>query len=256
MKAMIVSILALLAACFERRCEKIGAAIEARDLLDVIFQIALLLAYIAGLTAATLGLVALISKFGKYLLIPGGIIVLICAVGKKKPKETPPPPPREPVEVVRARAERTYPIMKQTAFLLFTDLCRFFSGLVAPFSLPAVTGPVNFDITASLIIKYYFVIEKGQCTANVRDIKDVLDTIVFKHLKAQDLPISISAIYTAADGSTWPGLVVDGVYDIGKQFRVDFVITDEAEVTALKAKGLSWSDDDTDTDAPQDPDFD
>ena len=95
---------------------------------------------------------------------------------------------------------------------------------------------------------------KGQCSAPVSDVKDILDNIIFQRLRAQDLPISIPAIYTAADGSTWPGLVVDGIYDLGHQYRVDLVITNEAEVAALRAKGLSWSEDDDEAE-PQDPDL-
>ena len=62
------------------------------------------------------------------------------------------------------------------------------------------------------------------------------------------------SVVTAADGSTWPGLVVDGIYDLGHQYRVDLVITNEAEVAALRAKGLSWSEDDDEAE-PQDPDL-
>lgn len=94
-----------------------------------------------------------------------------------------------------------------------------------------------------------------ECDAPIDTLKEILETLIDQHLQAKDLPISIPAIYTAADGTTWPGLVVDGVYDLGSQYRVDLVITNDAEVTALKAKGLSWFDDDTDV-TPHDPDFD
>lgn len=236
---------------------KCGKSIEDRDPLDVVFHIALLVLYILGLTATTLGLVALVCKFWTYLLIPSGIVWLICYYAKKNPPSELTSSTRtvDHIEEVRARAKKTYPIMKQAAYLLFTDLCRYLSGLVAPFSLSAVTAEVNFDITASLVTQFHFVIGKGRCDAAVATIKEILDTIIFQHLQAQDLPISIPAIYTAADGTTWPGLVVDGVYDLGNQYRVDLVITNEAEVAALKAKGLSWSDDDTDV-TPHDPDFD
>lgn len=163
--------------------------------------------------------------------------------------------PTEDIETVRSRAKATYPTMKQTAYLLFRDLCRYLPGLVSPFSLSAVTAPVAFDITASLVTQFHFVVARGQCDAPIDTLKEILETLIDQHLQAKDLPISIPAIYTAADGTTWPGLVVDGVYDLGNQYRVDLVITNEAEVTALKAKGLSWSDDDTDV-TPHDPDFD
>lgn len=142
-------------------------------------------------------------------------------------------------------------MIEMSKALLFTDLCRYLPGLVAPFSLSSVTAPVNFDITASLVTQYQFVIAKGQCDVPAATVKDILDTVIYQRLQAQDLPISIPAVYVAADGTTWPSLVVDGVYDLGNQYRVDLVITNEAEVAALKAKDLSWSEDDTDVTPPR-----
>lgn len=252
-----IAIAALLAAPMENQWNKCGKSIEDRDPLGVGLHIALLLLYILALTAAACGLVALACKHWMYLLIPAGIVWVIGFYAKKKPQvaSAPAPQPVEGIEEVRARAEKTYPIMKQAAYLLFTDLCRYLTGLVAPCSLPEVTAQVNFDITASLVTKFHFVIGKGQSDVPTATVKEILDNLIFQHLQAQDLPISIPAIYTAADGTTWPGLVVDGVYDLCNQYRVDLVITNEAEVVALRAKGLSWSDDDTDA-MPHDPDFD
>ena len=250
------AIAALLAAPLISQWTKCGQAIEDRDPLGAVFHFLLVVLYIGGLSAAACGLVALVCEFWFYLIIPILIVWLILYYAGKKPQPPLPPstPTLENIEEVRARAEHTYPIMKQTAYLLFTDLCRYLPGLVAPFSLSAVTAPVNFDITASLVTKFHFVLAKGQCSAPVSDVKDILDNIIFQRLRAQDLPISIPAIYTAADGSTWPGLVVDGIYDLGHQYRVDLVITNEAEVAALRAKGLSWSEDDDEAE-PQDPDL-
>lgn len=252
------AIAALLIIPLEIQWTKLGQSIEDRDPLGAITHISLIGLYISGLTAGTLCLCALAIQYWAYLLIPAVLVGCICYLAKKKPREVPAhvTPPVESIEQVRARAEKTYPIMKQAAYLLLTDLCRYLSGLVAPFSLSAVTAPVNFDITASLVTQFHFVIAKGQCDAPTATVKEILDTIIFQHLQAQDLPISIQAIYTALDGTTWPGLVVDGVYDLGNQYRVDLVITNEAEVTALQAKGLSWTNDDTDTATPSDPDFD
>ena len=252
----LVSIAALLAAPLISQCTKCGQAIEDRDTLGAVTHFAFMILYIMALTAATCGLVALACQFWAYLIIPILIVWLILYYAGKKPQ-----PPTilithrpDAIEEVRARAKRAYPLMMQTAYLLFTDLCRYLPGLVAPFSMSAVTTPVNFDITASLITKFHFVLAKGQCSAPVSDVKEILDNIIFQRLRAQDLPISIPAIYTAADGSTWPGLVVDGVFDLGNQYRVDLVITNEAEVAALRAKGLTWSEDDDEAE-PQDPDL-
>lgn len=252
----LVSIAALLAAPLISQWTKCGQAIEDRDTLGAVTHFAFMILYIMALTAATCGLVALACQFWVYLIIPILIVWLILYYAGKKPQ-----PPTilithrpDAIEEVRARAKRAYPLMMQTAYLLFTDLCRYLPGLVAPFSMSAVTAPVNFDITASLVAKFHFLLAKGQCSAPVSDVKDILDNIIFQRLRAQDLPISIPAIYTAADGSTWPGLVVDGIYDLGHQYRVDLVITNEAEVAALRAKGLSWSEDDDEAE-PQDPDL-
>ncbi len=249
----LVSIAALLAAPLISQWTKCGQAIEDRDTLGAVTHFAFMILYIMALTAATCGLVALACQFWVYLIIPILIVWLILYYAGKKPQ-----PPTilithrpDAIEEVRARAKRAYPLMMQTAYLLFTDLCRYLPGLVAPFSMSAVTAPVNFDITASLVAKFHFLLAKGQCSAPVSDVKDILDNIIFQRLRAQDLPISIPAIYTAADGSTWPGLVVDGIYDLGHQYRVDLVITNEAEVAALRAKGLSWSE----AADPQDPDL-
>lgn len=257
MKNLCIAIASFLASLLESQCIQIGDAIKAHDIPGVLVHTGLLLLEIAGLCVATWGLCALVCTYWEFLTFPVGLLLLIWYAATRTPKMAPvaESPVKESVEEVRARAEKAYPLMKQTAYLLFTDLCCYLSGLVAPFSLAAVTVPVNFDITPSLATKFHFVIAKGQCDAPTVTVKEILDNLIFQHLQAQDLPISIPAIYTAADGSTWPGLVVDGVYDLGNQYRVDLVITNEAEVAALKAKGLSWSDNDTDT-IPKDPDFD
>lgn len=159
------------------------------------------------------------------------------------------------IELVRSRAKATYPTMKQTAYLLFRDLCRYLPGLAAPFSVSAVTAPVNFDFTASLVTLFHFVIAKGEADVTISTIKEILENLIDQRLRAQDLPLSVPAIYTAADGSTWPGLVVDGIFDIGPQYRVDLVITNEAEVARLQARGVNSLDNESGTAAPQDPDF-
>ena len=252
----LVSIAALLVAPLENQWDKCGQSIEDRDTLGAVTHFAFMILYIMALTAATCGLVALACEFWVWLIVPALVVWLLAYYAGKKPQ----PPTilithrQDAIEEVRARAKRAYPLMMQTAYLLFTDLCRYLPGLVAPFSMSAVTAPENFDITASLVTKFHFVLAKGQCSAPVSDVKEILDNIIMQRLRAQDLPISIPAIYTAADGSTWPGLVVDGVFDLGNQYRVDLVITNEAEVAALRAKGLSWSEDDEAAD-PQDPDL-
>lgn len=161
------------------------------------------------------------------------------------------------IEETSANAARTYRPMAQSAFLLFAELCRYFPGLVKPFSLASVEAPVHFDITASLITLYHFSIGKGENDAPVSAITEVLETIINQHLQAQDIPISVPATYTSIDGSTWPGMVVDGVYDLGKTYRIDFAITSEAMVSRLRNRVVSGYDSSiSDRRINQDEDFD
>lgn len=146
------------------------------------------------------------------------------------------------VDLTRANANRTYRPMAQCAFLLFTELCRYLPGLVKPFSLAAVEATVHFDITASMVTLYHFVIGKGENDAPVSAIAEILNSIIGQHLQAQDLPLSVPAAYTGVDGSTWPGMVVDGVYDLGQTYRIDLAITNEAVISRLRARAASGPD--------------
>lgn len=97
----------------------------------------------------------------------------------------------------RARAERVYPPLTQTAFLLLSELCRYLPGLVKPFSLDAVVPPVHYDITASLLTIFHFVIAKGEdetaISTHCQDFRKPYQSTS----PSQDLPL----IYTSADGS-------------------------------------------------------
>jgi len=260
MKDLFTALASFLADIMEYLCHRIGAKIEDRDPVGIITYFILLFLYLAALTLFVLGLVLLIKYYWVYLVIPVTIVALIYYYAHQKNTSQTIPNEQssrleETIESVRARAENVCPFLKQTAFLLFTELCRYLTGLVPPLSLSAVTAPVNFDITASFITKFHFVIGKGQCDASTNTVKEILETLILQHLRARDLPISIPEIYTAADGSTWPGLVVDGVYDLGTQYRIDLVITNEAEVAALRAKKLGRTAEENNCFTPDDPDF-
>lgn len=253
---LIKLLLDIIATFFNTRTEVAQEAWDERDWFYLVMNILLMAAVMALGIGVPLILIYRFRRTIMALLTPVLVLaVLIASFFDNKKSPSAPSAPMEDIETVRSRAKATYPTMKQTAYLLFRDLCRYLPGLVSPFSLSAVTAPVAFDITASLVTQFHFVVARGQCDAPIDTLKEILETLIDQHLQAKDLPISIPAIYTAADGTTWPGLVVDGVYDLGSQYRVDLVITNDAEVTALKAKGLSWFDDDTDV-TPHDPDFD
>ena len=216
---------------------------------------------VAGGTLLAFGLlyVVYINRYAIFrVLAPIGFIaVFIASWRANHPRNeaqaaTEAPPP---IDEVRARAERTFPVMRQTAYLLLNDLCRYLNGLVAPFSLAAVTAPVNFDVTVNHAVLYHFVIGKGNCDATTDTLKEILDSLIDQHLRARDLPLTVQAVYVSADGSTWPSLVVDGVYDLGKQYRVDLAITNEAVVSRLKARNISRFDDGAGVVEPKDTDF-
>lgn len=212
-----------------------------------------LLIMLFGEFMAKLG--AFIDKFGGWFVIIG-IAVFWWREKHPKPKtDAELTPPKPPIDEMRARAERTYSTMQQTAYVIFTDACRYLSGLVAPLSLAAVTASVKFDILPSGVVIYYFTIGKGNCDAPVDTLREILEHIIDQRLRAKDLPLAVEPVYVSADGSTWPSLVVDGVHDLGSSYRVDLVITDEAEVARLKARGVASFDDGANAAQPNDPDF-
>lgn len=242
---------------FEIRTEAAQESWDERDWLHLGLNILLMgVATVLGIGIPLL----LIYRFRRAIiaiLAPVFMLALLIAsfFENKRPSAVSSTPPAD-IEIVRSRAKATYPTMKQTAYLLFRDLCRYLPGLVAPFSTSAVVAPVNFDFTASMVTLFHFVIAKGDAEVTVSTMKEILESLIDQRLRAQNLPLSVPAIYTAADGSTWPGLVVDGIYDIGQQYRVDLVITNEAEVARLQARGVNYLDSESVVTTPHDPDFD
>lgn len=243
MKNLFSAIIELIAGVLENLLFEVGEGVRNRDVVRILSNALLLIAAFVFGTILFLIVLGLVWKFWEWLIIPAILVAALVHYLKKDEEIAPPPQtkPLESVEIVRARAEKTYPIMEQTAYLLFGDVCQYLRGMMAPISLEAVRTAVKFDITASLVTKYHFVMFKGQCDAEVSTVKEIMETVIAQRLAAHNLPASVPALYVASDGSTWPGLVVDGVYDLGNQYRVDLVVTNEAEVTTLKAKGIARS---------------
>lgn len=244
--------------------EEIAAAIEARDAPRAIKKVVTLSAIGLGVVGFLALILAVLYAGRKAILAVVAPIAMVAVLFKSyqlnhPSASTPTGPVQQPgtIELARARAERVYPPLTQTAFLLLSELCRYLPGLVKPFSLGAVVPPVHYDITASLLTIFHFLVAKGEDETVVATIQEILESLIGQHLQAQDLPMSIPAIYTSADGSTWPGLVVDGVYDIGQHYRVDLLICSEAAVARLKAREVSMLDGYATTGAIiQDGDFD
>lgn len=262
MKNLLTVIWGVTLGYIEGTLEEIAEAIAARDKPRAIKNIVTLLAVglgVVGFLALILALLYAGREAIFAVVVPIGIVaVFIKSYQLNHPsKPTGPIPQPGTIELARARAKKFYPLLTQTTFLLLSELCRYLPGLVKPFSLGAVVPPVHYDITASLLTIYHFIIAKGEDESAIPTITEILESLIAQHLQAQDLPLSIPAIYTSADGSTWPGLVVDGVYDIGQFYRIDLLICSEAAVTRLKARELSRLDGYTAT-APtiQDEDFD
>lgn len=264
MKNLLTVIWGVVLGYIEGTLEEIAEAIEARDKARAIKNIVTLLAIGLGVVGFLALILALLYAGREAIFAVVGPVaiaaVLIKSYQLNHPRTgiTPDSVPQPgTIELATARAKKVYPSLTQTAFLLLSELCRYLPGLVKPFSLGAVVPSVHFDITASLLTIYHFIIAKGEDESAIPTITEILENLIAQHLQAQDLPLSIPAIYTSADGSTWPGLVVDGVYDIGQFYRVDLLICSEAAVTRLKAREVSMLDGYTAT-APtiQDEDFD
>lgn len=264
MKNLLTVIWGIALGRIEGTFEEIAAAIEKRDKPRAIKNIVTLLAVglgVVGFLALILALLYASREAILAVVAPIGIIaVFIKSYQLNHPSaSTTTGPVQQPgtIELATARAKKVYPLLTQTTFLLLSELCRYLPGLVKPFSLGAVVPPVHYDITASLLTIYHFIIAKGEDESAIPTITEILENLIAQHLQAQDLPLSLPAIYTGADGSTWPGLLVDGVYDIGQYYRVDLVICSETAITRLKAREVSMLDGYTAT-APiiQDEDFD
>lgn len=156
------------------------------------------------------------------------------------------------IDKAKAEAEALYPDMQQAAYTLFCELCKYIPGLIVPSSPTAICGKTKYEIDAHLTAKYRFWIAKGQSDTTAEKIQQIFDTIIPQYLVEYKLPISVEPVYP---GTEWPGLVVDGVYSAGDHYRVDFVITDEAEIKVLEAREAKRNDFDNHTTVtPPDPD--
>lgn len=227
---------------FESHVARANDALEDRDWLTVVLHMSV--AVITGAVGIIVP-VFLVYKFRRLILaIATPIIILAVLIASfyenyKKPKLPAQPLVCMGIDETRDSANRKYRSMAQCAFLLFTDLCRYLPGLVKPFSLASVEAPVHFDVTANMVTLFHFIIGHGDNDAPVSAIKEILESVIAQHLQAQDLPISVPAVYTSVDGSAWPGLVVDGVYDLGLTYRVDLAVTNEAMVSRLRSRAAS-----------------
>ncbi len=250
-------LLDIIATFFNSYTQAAQDAWDERDWLRLALDILLMAFTIILGIGAPLFLVYRFRRTIIAILVPVFMLAVLIAsfFENGRPSAVSSTPPAD-IEIVRSRAKATKLTMKQTAYLLLRDLCRYLPGLVAPFSISAVVAPVNFDFTASMVTLFHFVIAKGEADVTISTMKEILESLIDQRLRAQDLPLAVPAIYTAADGSTWPGLVVDGIYDIGQQYRVDLVITNEAEVARLQARGVSSLDSESGAVTPHDPDFD
>lgn len=187
------------------------------------------------------------------------ILAAVLAAAIPIPVDTPTPPPvpvKEPIAAVQARAENRREIMCQAAFVLFGELVKYLPGLPS-ISLQSVEANPPYIINSNRTIIHYMKVMKGRCDADVDTILRLLETIIGDHIQAKDLPVAVVDVYTSSNGDKAPGLVVDGVYDMGDYYRVGLAITDDAEAAVYverhtpKVSGVDMTDQ-----AVTDEDFD
>lgn len=200
---------------------------------------------------------AVVWFFGEYIFIAIIIAVIIYCFSKAEPKKDPPPPPPEKdIEIVRKIANYNYNNLQDTVLILFQELRGYLPGLKEP-SDTSILAKVAFDITAEHVVIYHFVIGKGNNEEPVETIQDILERLIKQYLEAKEIPLPTCEEYQAADGSCWQRLVVDKVYPLNDQYRVDLRIIDcEQEVTYQKAKNRASRKNDTVAATPRDPDLD
>lgn len=160
------------------------------------------------------------------------IIAAILAAATPITADTPTPSPvpvKEPIAAVQTRAEKRREIMRQAAFVLFGELVKYLPGLTPPISLQSVEANPPYIINPNRTIIHNMKVMKGHCDADVDTILRLLETIIGDHIQAKDLPVAVIDEYTSSNGDKVPGLVVDGVYDMGDYYRVGLAITDDAE---------------------------
>lgn len=220
--------------------EEIAEAIEDDDKPTAIRKSITLLVAALGVVGIFALIIALLYAGREVVLAVVAPIILIAVFVKSyqlNHPSAPTTPVQQPgtIELAKARAEKRYPLLAQTAFFVFTELCHYLPGLVTPFSLSDVIPKVHYEISASFLTTYHFIIAKGDCETNRETLKEILETLLEQHLEARDLPMSIPSNYTSADGEIYPALIIDGVYDLANHYRVDFLITDEAAVARLRA---------------------
>lgn len=243
--------------------EEIAKAMEAEDRPHAINRAVTLVAAglgVVGFLALAVSLIYAARRAIFTVVAPVALVtVLVKSYQVNHPSiSAPPQPVQQPgtIELATARAEKVYPLLTQGIFLVFTELCRYLPGLVKPFSLANVVPKVHYEITTSFVIIFHFIVGKGDSEVDRQTIQEIAQGLIDQHLQAHDFPLSLPANYTSADGKIFPSLKVDGVYDVGQHFRIDLVITNEAEVARIRggpdgstSSGVIIRDEDFDNDS-------
>lgn len=202
----------------------------------------------------------ILKQHGEWLLVFFGVPVLFAfGFWFFFLRNAPPPKPEHPPETLasaQARAKANNEKLKDAVFMLLQELCGYLPGLTRPSSSAAITAKVPFDITADFVVIYHFVIGMGDNIVPVDTMGEIFTRLINQHLRVNNLPLAIAETYQASDGSTWPGLVLDGIYPLQTHYRIDLLITGEPEVARLKAKNLAQIGGQMGAAAPHDPDFD
>lgn len=159
------------------------------------------------------------------------------------------------IEDVRAAANQHYANLENGVFELFKELCGYLPGLVVPVNKIHIRATVPFDILGNFAVIYHFIIGKGNNERSKTDLENILNNLVQNHLQSNDFLLPVGSTYQAADGSQWPGLFVDSIYEFSEKYRVDLCITGEPEVAYLRDKFSKSQKEGAGAAMPPDPDF-
>lgn len=200
-----------------------------------------------------------LERNGEYLLVFLGVPVLVVfgfwfLFLRNAPPSPPPEQPKETIQGAQIRAKAKHEEIADAVFLLLQELCGYLPGLRRPLSSAVILAKVPHTITANFAVIHHFVIGMGDNIVPVATIREIFEGLLRQHLHANDLPLAIAETYQASDGSTWPGLVLDGIYPLKTHYRIDLLIVGEPEVARLKAKNLAQqTDGETEAATPPDP---
>lgn len=226
MRNLLQAFFGWLAAIISGLCNEVAEGFRQRDSLRIVSNIIMIALYFLALFAGSMGVAWLIVTFKDFFILAAIVVAFIAHFVKKAPAES--LASTEAITAVQERAEQQRKPMAQAAYVLLNELRIYLPGL-PPLALNSVEADPPYIISPARTIIHYMRVMKGNCVVDVDTIAELIETIIAHHLKAKDLPLAVVEEYTAVTGEKSPGLVVDGVHDMGNFYRIDLAIADDAE---------------------------